>query len=145
MSDAAGRLEQLEQLTKKFHDYVPLNRAMGIEIVETGDGFGRMRLPWDDRWLGDPDAGLVHGGVLTVLLDATCGVAAFLALERPSIIATLDLRVDHLRAAIRGRELRASAQTVRRTRQVLFVRGTVDQGDPESPIATATATFAVTA
>jgi uncharacterized protein (TIGR00369 family) len=137
-------LAELERITRSFDALVPLNRAMGMELLDTGEGRGRIRLPWDERWLGDPERGLIHGGVITTLLDATCGIAAFMALHKPSLIATLDLRIDHLRPAVRDKELIASAETVRRTRQVLFIRGIVDQGDPTSPVATATATFAIT-
>jgi uncharacterized protein (TIGR00369 family) len=137
-------IARLDRITRSFDALVPLNRAMGMELLETGEGRGRIRLPWDERWLGDPERGLVHGGVITALLDATCGIAAFMALREPSLIATLDLRIDHLRPAVRDKELVASAETVRRTRQVLFIRGIVDQGDPASPVATATATFAIT-
>lgn len=151
MSDDAQRdtidpetLERLARISRSFNAVVPLVQTMGMELLEIGEGRGRTRLPWDDRWLGDTERGLVAGGVLTVLLDATCGLAAFMALREPSPVATLDLRIDHLRAAVQGRELFATAETVRRTRQILFVRGTVDQGDPAAPIAAATATFAIT-
>ncbi len=141
---ADDRVEELARLTRAFSRHVPLNNAMGMELVELGDGLGTMRLPWDDRWLGDAAEGLVHGGVPTTLLDATCGLAAFMGLREPGVIATLDLRVDHLRPAEPGRELIATARTVRATRQVLFVRGVAHHGDPEAPVAVATATFAVT-
>ena len=38
----------------------------------------------------------------------------------------------------------ATAETVRATRHVLFVRGVAHHGDPSVPVAVATATFAVT-
>ena len=141
---STDRLAELERLTRAFHTFVPLNRAMGMELVTVGEGTATMSLPWDERWLGDPAEGLVHGGVLSTLLDATCGLAAFMALREPAIVATLDLRVDHLRAAEPERALVASAETVRATRQVLFVRGVAHHGDPAAPVAVATATFAVT-
>lgn len=141
---ADDRVARLERLTRGFAAHIPLNHAMGMELVELGDGLGTMRLPWDDRWLGDASEGLVHGGVLTTLLDATCGLAAFMGLREPGVIATLDLRVDHLRPAEAGAALVATARTVRATRQVLFVRGVAHHGDPEAPVAIATATFAVT-
>lgn len=143
MSDA--RLDDLERATRLFHGHVPLNAEMGMEIGALGDGTGSMRLPWDPRWLGDPEHGLVHGGVLTALLDAACGLAAFMALRQVAPIATLDLRVDHFRPAEAGRDVIALAETVRRTRQVLFVRAVAHHGDTAAPVAVATATFAVTA
>jgi uncharacterized protein (TIGR00369 family) len=117
---------------------------MGMELLASGEGTCTVALPWDDRFYGDPAAGLVHGGVLSTLLDATCGIAAFLALRSPSPVATLDLRVDHLRPAEPGRRLVATGEVVRATRQVLFVRGIAHHDEPDAPVAVATATFAVT-
>src|SRR5438045_5467745 len=96
-------LPELERVTRLFNDFVPLNKAMGMVLVDIGEGRGTMRLPWDERFTGDAEEGLVHGGVLTALLDAVCGIAAFMGLRDPSLIATIDLRVDHLRPAEIGR------------------------------------------
>jgi uncharacterized protein (TIGR00369 family) len=115
-----------------------------MDLVDVGEGRGTTRLPWHDRFVGDAEEGLVHGGALTALLDAVCGVAAFMGLRDFNVIATVDLRVDHLRPAELGRDLVASAETLRATRHVLFVRGVAHHGDPASPVAVATATFAVT-
>jgi uncharacterized protein (TIGR00369 family) len=141
---AEDRLEKLARVTRAFDQWVPMNRAMNMELVELSDGRGVMALPWDQRWLGDAEDGLVHGGVLSALLDAACGLAAFMGLREPSLIATLDLRVDHLRPAEVGQRLIAEATVVRSTRQVLFVRGVAHHGDLQAPVAVATATFAVT-
>jgi uncharacterized protein (TIGR00369 family) len=137
-------VEDLARVTRAFDKLVPLNRAMGMELVELAGGRACIRLPWDDRFLGDAADGLVHGGVLSVLLDATCGMAAFMGMRSPGVIATLDLRIDHLRSAEVGVALVATAETVRATRQVLFVRGVADHGEGSQPVAVATATFAVT-
>jgi uncharacterized protein (TIGR00369 family) len=137
-------LSELERVTRAFNAYVPLNRAMGMELTDVGEGRGAMRMPWQDRFTGDAEEGLVHGGVVTALLDAVCGIAAFMALREPSVIATVDLRIDHLRPAELGRELVATAATLRATRHVLFVRGVAHHGDPDAAVAIATATFAVT-
>ena len=138
-------LAELERVTRAFNDFVPLNRAMGMKLAEVGEGRGTIEMPWDDRFTGDAEEGLVHGGVLTALLDAVCGMAAFMGLRDPSVIATVDLRIDHLRPAELGADLVASAETIRATRHVLFVRGVAHHGDPAVPVAVATATFAVTA
>jgi uncharacterized protein (TIGR00369 family) len=134
----------LAAITRAFDALVPLNRAMGMILAEVDAGRSVIRLPWDERWLGDAACGLVHGGVLSVLLDAACGLAAFMGLREPSLIATLDLRIDHLRPAEAGQELIATAHIVRSARQVLFVRGFAHHGDESAPIAAATGTFAVT-
>ena len=35
-----------------------------------------MRLPYSEKLIGDPDTGVLHGGVITALLDQTAGMVA---------------------------------------------------------------------
>jgi uncharacterized protein (TIGR00369 family) len=137
-------VEGLARITRAFDALVPMNRAMGMQLGDLTEGRAAIHMPWDPRFLGDAADGLVHGGVLSVLLDATCGLAAFMGMRTPGLIATLDLRVDHLRSAAAGQALVATAEVVRATRRVLFVRGVAHHGDEDQPVAVATATFAVT-
>ena len=58
--------------------------------------------------------------------------------------ATLDLRVDYLRAAVPGRTVVGRGECLRVTRRVSFVRGTAHDGDPADPIAHVAATFMFT-
>ena len=62
-------------------------------------------LPYDDKLVGNPDTGVMHGGAITALLDACSGAAVFAALDEWVPIATLDLRIDYLRAAEVGRDV----------------------------------------
>lgn len=116
-------------------------QELGIELlkVEPERGFCVMRLPWRGELVGDPERDILHGGVITTLLD-TLGGAAVFARNLPAQ-ATLDLRVDYLRPAAARVDLIAEAECYRHTRHVAFVRGLCHQGDPARPIATLTATF----
>ena len=42
---------------------------------------------------------MIHGGVVTAMLDESCGMAVQLALDGSSAIATLDLRIDYQKPA----------------------------------------------
>jgi len=48
---------------------------------------------------------VVFGGVITTLIDQASGLAVACAMEEVGAIATIDLRVDYLRAAEPGCEL----------------------------------------
>ena len=119
---------------------LPHARALGIELV-TYDESGRcvLRQPWREDLVGDPATGVVHGGVITSLLD-TLGAACVIA-RNARTQATLDLRIDYLRPAAPRVELIGDAQCYRVTRHVAFVRGCCHQGDPERAVASLTATF----
>jgi len=119
---------------------LPHARALGIELVSY-DATGRcvLKQPWREDLVGDPATGVIHGGVITALLD-TLGAACVIA-RNARTQATLDLRIDYLRPAIKRVELIGDAQCYRVTRHIAFVRGTCHQGDPERAVANLTATF----
>ena len=103
-----------------------------------------MRLPWQPHLVGNPETEVLHGGVVTTLIDSVCGMACLTALEKPQPIATLDLRIDYLRPATPRRDLFAAAQAYKVTRQVVFLRGTAYQDSPDDLVAAAVGTFMLT-
>ena len=60
-------------------------------------------------------------------------------------IATLDLRVDYMRAAIPGRDLIAEARCYRLTRSIGFVRAWAFEDDPADPVAAAQSAYVISA
>lgn len=102
-----------------------------------------MRLPYDARLIGDPATGVIAGGAVTTLLDHTCGQAVWAALSDFLPIATLDLRIDYMRAAEPGLDVWARANCYKLTRHIGFVRATAYDKDAEDPVATAQAAFAL--
>jgi acyl-coenzyme A thioesterase PaaI-like protein len=84
---------------------------------------------------------VLAGGVISALLDHTCGMAVWTAMDAFQPIATLDMRIDYLRAASKGRKVFAHASVFRMTRSVAFVRGIAHDGDAEDPVAAVQAAF----
>jgi uncharacterized protein (TIGR00369 family) len=134
-------LERLRQLNQAFMQKVPHNRALGLEFERFDRGEAVMTLPYQERLVGNPDTGVLHGGAITSLLDACCGAAVFMALDDPQPIATLDLRIDYLRPAVPGANVRAHASCFKVTRNVAFVRAVAFHDDESDPIAAAAGTF----
>ncbi|HEX6243187.1 MAG TPA: PaaI family thioesterase [Polyangiales bacterium] len=132
-----------EPLPGTFLAQLPHARELGIELISFDRAAGRcaFRQPWRAELVGDPERQILHGGVITSLLD-TLGAAAVIA-RGVKAQATLDLRVDYLRPAAAQRDLIAEAECYRVTRHVAFVRGLCHQGDVERPVANLTATFVV--
>lgn len=121
--------------------HVPHCKHLDMRLVEAAPCAGTVSLPWQERLVGDPSRGVVFGGVITTLLDHACGLAVTCSLEKLIAIATLDLRIDYLRAAVSGCELFARAECYKSTRNVAFVRGTAWDEDADDPFATCLATF----
>jgi uncharacterized protein (TIGR00369 family) len=124
-----------------FAENVPHNRALGVEILDIEGNTALFRMPYDARFIGNPDTGVLHGGVITALLDACCGCAVFATLKRPAPIATLDLRIDYLKPAAAGRDVLARATCFRTTKNVAFTRAFAFHDDEQDPIAAAAGTF----
>ena len=139
----AQELTQLFALARAFHLKIPHNQALGIEIVDFGSGLARLRLPYRSDLAGDPESRILHPGAIYSLLDATFGLAAFMALSTPMRVATLDLRVDTLGPATPGASLHAKGECYRLTRTIAFIRGIAYHDDEAAPIAAGTATFMV--
>ena len=95
-------------------------------------------LPHRPVFVGDTETGVLHGGVVTAMLDESCGMAVQLALDGMRAIATLDLRIDYPKPATPGLDIKAHSVCYRVTRSIAFVRATAYQESEDDPVATAT-------
>lgn len=129
-----------QRAISRFVTVIPHTRELGVEVIEAGPDGVRLRLPWHADLLGDPGRGLVHGGVLTMLLDTVCGSAVLPALPSPEVCPTLDLRVDHYRPAVAGQAIIAEARTVSVSASVVFTEGLLWQ-NRKQPVARGIANF----
>src|SRR5436305_5634643 len=101
------------------------------------------RLPYRPVFVGDSETGVLHGGVVTAMLDEGCGMAVQLALDGTRAIATLDLRIDYQKPATPSIAIQAHSVCYRVTRSIAFVRSTAYQESEDNPVATATACFMI--
>ena len=104
-------------------------------------GRTRLRLPYSEKLIGNPDTGIVHGGVITGFLDQCCGTAVGSILKEPRSFATLDLRIDYMKPARPGAEIIFEGHCLKLAREVAFTRGYAFHTSVDDPIAIATATF----
>ncbi|HVY02930.1 MAG TPA: PaaI family thioesterase [Caulobacterales bacterium] len=124
---------------------VPHSAALGLEIGDPQPGRGVMRVPWREDLVGDPHTGALAGGVVTALLDHVCGYGVRAAIPDMNFpIATLDLRIDYMRASKKGFAVTAVAHCYKVTRSIAFVRAHAYDESPDDPIATAQAAFMLT-
>ena len=122
-------------------DSSPQARALGLTTISWKPGTATLMAPYRAELVGDPDTGVIAGGVVTTLLDHACGQAVFAAIGQPGSIATLDLRIDYMRAAEPGLDIRATAHCYKLTRRIAFVRATAYDREIGDPVATAQAAF----
>lgn len=120
---------------------IPHMVELGLAPVHAARGMAICKLPYSDRLVGNPETGVLHGGVVTTLIDSVCGFAAISAPDMPRPVATLDLRIDYLRPAKPGRDLFARAEVYKLTRQIAFLKSEAYEDDPHDLVAAATGTF----
>ncbi|MEQ1437740.1 PaaI family thioesterase [Fontimonas sp. SYSU GA230001] len=128
-------------LRRHFVDATPHVAACGMQITRLDASGAEVRLPFREDWIGDAERGLIHPGIVTTLVDSACGAAVMARIERLEPIATLDLRMDYLRAGRRGLDVHCLAQCYRLTASIAFARATVWQDDRSEPIAVSQSVF----
>jgi uncharacterized protein (TIGR00369 family) len=115
----------------------------GLRLDRAAPGEAWSSLPYRPVFVGDTQTGVLHGGVVTAMLDESCGMAVQLALDGTRAIATLDLRIDYQKPATPGLDIQAHSICYRVTRSIAFVRSTAYQDSEDDPVATATACFMI--
>lgn len=134
---SASLLSILPQLASgSAHTHALGFRYDGVE----GDRV-RIRVPWREDLVGDPDTDVLAGGLVTALLDHVGGLAVWIARDRFEPIATLDLRVDYMRPAEPRRDLIAEARCYRLTHSIAFVRAWAFEDGPDNPVAAAQSAY----
>ena len=94
--------------------------TLGYRGIEQGDG--KSVIEWDATpgYCFQTESGpIVHGGMVTTLLDTAMGGACWSVLDEGESFLTADLRVEFMRSSRPG-TLRAEGTVVQRNRRVAF-------------------------
>lgn len=133
----ADALERVRMMTQ----WTPQGRALGIEVTKLEGSKVCGRVPYKPELIGDPETGVIAGGVITTFLDQLSGMAAVLAMREPTTVATIDIRIDYMRGAEPGRDVLAEAHCYKIGKNVAFVRAVAFEESADNPIAHAAAAF----
>ena len=110
------------KLRRLFETTVPFNQVLGLKVESLDPDAPKLRFDMKPELIGNPRRQILHGGVISAVLDVAAGFAIHLAVakqkdedphrgEFPNI-GTIDLRVDYLRPG-RGKHFIATARVVR--------------------------------
>jgi len=98
--------EKLKQKLVEFVQGFPLFRMIGFEPVDFGPGWAKMRIAFRQDLCNAN--GMMHGGIIATLIDASITQAMLMTDEYDAIrktrggMATVDLGVKYLRPVVRG-------------------------------------------
>ncbi|WP_028455612.1 PaaI family thioesterase [Chitinilyticum litopenaei] len=123
---------------------MPHCRALGLQLRAASRGRVVLALPFREALIGNPLTRVLHGGVVTSLIDTSSAASIFTLLDAVESLATLDLRIDYLRPARPDATLYCEAECYRLTDHIAFTRATAYQDEPQRPVAHGVATFART-
>ncbi len=133
----------IRQAAEAMANNAPQAKALGFRFVSVEPGRGSLQVPWREDLVGNPDTDVIAGGVVTTLLDHTCGMAIISAAQGFMSTATLDLRIDYMRPAAPRAGVTATAHCYKQTRSIAFVRAEAWDVDPSDLIATAQGAFVI--
>ncbi len=143
MTDNSQILDVMRENMTKAISFVPWAQEIGIDVLSIDRGKVRGKIAWHEKLIGDPTTGVIHGGVITSMLDNLGGMAVVSALDTLKSTATLDLRIDYMRPADKGRDIIGEAVCYHVTRTVAFIRASAFHDNSDKVIATATGAFAL--
>lgn len=146
--------EMLHILKGVYESEMPFNRHLGIQIVSITPGDISVQIDMQDCLIGNYVRGILHGGVISSVLDLTGGLIASVELlknlkdyepsaikQRMTRIGTIDLRIDFLRAG-KGDNFTASGSILRKGNKVAVTR-TELVNNHNSLIAAGTGTYLI--
>ena len=122
---------------------LPHNAKLGIRMVELAPRRCTTYIEFRPELVGDTERGVLHGGAVTTLIDATAGAAVYASIPAGTSLATLDMRIDYLKPTEPHRRLYATAELYRLTRRIAFVRASAYQNSAENEVASCVASFMI--
>lgn len=117
---------------------------LGIAYHDHGPDWVELALPWREELVGVAETGVLASGPIISLMDNATSMAVWTLARRFVPHATLDLRVDYMRAAEPGKTVIGHGECYKLTRTISFIRGIAHDGDPLDPVAHVTGTFMAT-
>ena len=132
------------KLFTEYASQVGHGGALGISYHDHGPDWVELALPYHEKFVGVVETGVIASGPIISLMDMALSMAIWVKLDRFRQQATLDMRVDYLRAATPGEPVVGRGECYAVTRSVAFVRGLAHQGDATDPVAHVAASFMFT-
>ncbi|MGE5178900.1 MAG: PaaI family thioesterase [Bacteroidota bacterium] len=135
-----ARNPDFERLVRESFANQKAMRTLGARLVSVGPGAVEIGLPYREDLT--QQHGFLHAGVVTAILDSSCGYAAFSLMPPGAGVLSVEFKVN-LMAPAQGEVLIARARMLRpgRTISVCQADGFMRTGDRETPVATMLATM----
>jgi uncharacterized protein (TIGR00369 family) len=118
---------KMEEIIDNLYERLPYYSTIGMQVKEIRDGRSRIELMMRKELSQN---GMIHGGVLASMVDASCACAAFSATDFKGWVTTIDLQVSFLKPVSKGK-LIAEANCLRAGKNVIFCESKIKNEDGE--------------
>lgn len=78
----------------------PFHKHLGVKVDSISDEFVRLYIPFKEELVGHVKRSMIHGGVISSLVDICAGFAVWTHCKHDDNVATITLSVDYLRPAL---------------------------------------------
>ena len=103
---------------------IPLHRFLGVSLADPDEPAAGIVFSVGDAAVNN--AGVLHGGIVTALLDVACYLALLPHLADGENAVTHDVAASLVRPVSRDAQVRVRGEVVRRGRAVAFLRAQAD-------------------
>ena len=127
-------IESLLTIVRGIYEDLPFNRLLGLSVAFLKIDEAGFSFSMQNDLIGNAVHGILHGGVISAVLDVTGGMTATASAvdrmrglsfgeisERIARIGTIDMRVDYLRPG-KGTQFYSSGKVMRTGRKVAVTR-----------------------
>ena len=154
MGEAAPGIKAQLKMVQEIYDSLPFNRLLGLKVAFLEFDSAGFTFPMQEELVGNTVHGILHGGVISTVLDTTGGMMATASaieriqnpineeiVQRIARVGTIDLRVDYLRPG-KGLQFQSTGSVMRTGRKVAVCRMELKNQD-DLLIAVGTGTYIV--
>ncbi len=154
MCEAAPGIKAQLKMVQEIYDSLPFNRLLGLKVAFLEINSAGFSFAMQKELVGNTVHGILHGGVISTVLDTTGGMMATASaiqrmqdpideevVRRIARVGTIDLRVDYLRPG-KGLQFQSTGSVMRTGRKVAVCRMELKNQD-DLLIAVGTGTYIV--
>lgn len=84
--DSRTNDEEFVSAIKKMFEKIPFNKVLGLKVESISSDCVKMLFEMRDELMGNFERGMLHGGVISSVIDATGGLSAAIGIERRCVV-----------------------------------------------------------
>ena len=111
--------DKLAFLKQVFENQMPVNKLLGLTVLEIKKGFVKVHIPFKEDFIGDFIQKRWHGGVQAMIADSAGGIVALTTISDLSDkVSTIDMRIDYLHGS-EPKDFYAEAKVIKNGKRII--------------------------